>query len=321
MTPSDNYDVQHDSAEQLGVTYNLFAMTGSRPDPIVTTICVDGKLLSMEIDTGTTLSIISEETWNQHWSTPRPRLQGTRDTLRTYTGQCVKITGIADVTVVAKTGSEHVLPLMVVPGNGPSLLGRNWLSTLQLDWSTIHHMNMTSSTQNPQLRALLKKHSAGFSDTHQAIKTNVAKIYVDDNAVPKYFKARPIPYVMRDMVDKELDRLLAEDIIEPVQYSDWAAPVVPVMKADKTVRLCGDYKLTVNQVAKLDRYPLPRIEDLYAQLGNGTTYTKLDMRHAYEQIELHPESRKMSQSTHLGDFSRTSDCHTESRRPLAFFSE
>ena len=238
-----------------------------------------------------TVNNISEETWNQHWSTPRPCLKGIRDSLRTYTGQCVKITGIADVTVVAKTGSKHVLPLMVVPGNGPSLLGRNWLSTLQLDWSAIHHMNTTSSTQNPQLRALLKKHSAGFSDTHQAIKTNVAKIYADDNAVTKYFKARSLPYVMRDMVDKELDRLLAEDIIEPVQYSDWAAPVVPVMKADKMVRLCGDYKLTVNQVANMDRYPLPRIEDLYAQLGNGTTYTKLDMRHAYEQIELHPESR------------------------------
>ena len=97
---------------------------------------------------------------------------------------------------------------------------------------------------------------------------------------------------MRDMVDKELDRLLADDIIEAVQYSDWAAPVVPVMKADKSVRLCGDYKLTVNQVAKLGRYPIPRIEDLYAQLGNGTSYTKLDMRHAYEQIELHPDSRK-----------------------------
>ena len=90
----------------------------------------------------------------------------------------------------------------------------------------------------------------------------------------------------------QIDRLPAEDIIEPVQYSDWAAPVVPVMKADKSVRLCGDYKLTLNQVAKLDRYPIPRIEDLYAQLGNGTTYTKLDMRHAYEQIQLHPDSRK-----------------------------
>ena len=60
MTPSDNYDAQHVSSEQLGATHNLFAMTGSRPDPIVTTICVDGKLLSMEIDTGATLSVISE---------------------------------------------------------------------------------------------------------------------------------------------------------------------------------------------------------------------------------------------------------------------
>ena len=76
-----------------------------------------------------------------------------------------------------------------------------------------------------------------------------------------------------------------------MQYSDWAAPVVPVMKADKTVRLCGEYKLTVNQVAKLDRYLLLRIEELHAQLGNGTTYTKVDMRHAYEQIEFRPESR------------------------------
>ena len=272
----------------------------------------------MEIDTGATLSIISEETCNQHWSTPRPCLQGTRNTLRTYTGQCVKITGIADVTVVAKTGSKYVLPLMVVPGNGPSLPGRNWLSTLQLDWSAIHHMNTTSSTQNPQLRALLKKHSAGFSDTHQAIKTNVAKIYVDDNAVPKYFKARPLPYVMRDMVDKELDRLLAEYIIEPVQYSDWAAPVVPVMKAEKTVRLCGDYKLTVNQVAKLDRYPLPRIEDLYSQLGNGTTWT-CAMRMSKSNFIRRDGS--MLQLTHLGGFSHTSDCHTESRRPLEFSRE
>ena len=133
MTPSDNYEAQHVAHEQPGATYNIFALTGSRLDPIVTTVCVDWKLLSMEIDTGATLSIISEETCNQHWSTPRPCLQGTRNTLRTYTGQCVKITGIADVTVVAKTGSKHVLPLMVVPGNGPSLPGRNWLSTLQLD--------------------------------------------------------------------------------------------------------------------------------------------------------------------------------------------
>ena len=48
MTLSDNYDAQHVSSDQHGATYNLFAMTGSRPDPVVTTICVDGKLLAKE---------------------------------------------------------------------------------------------------------------------------------------------------------------------------------------------------------------------------------------------------------------------------------
>ena len=321
MTPSDNYDAQHVAHEHLGATYNLFALTGSRPDPIVTTVCVDGKPMTMKIDTGATLSIISEETWNQHWSTPRPCLQGTRDTLRTYTGQCVKITGIADVTVVAKTGSKHVLPLMVVPGNGPSLLGRNLLSTLQLEWFAVHRMSTTSLTRYPQLRALLKKHSAGFSDTHQAIKTNVAKIYVDDNAVPKYFKARPLPYVMRDMVDKERDRLLTEDIIEPVQYSSWDAPVVPVMKADTTVRLCGDYKLTVNQVTKLDRYPLPRIEDLYASLVTAQPIQSWTCAMRMNRSNFIRTVGSMLQLTHLEGFSHTSDCHTESRRPLVFSRE
>ena len=183
---------------------------------------------------------------------------------------------------------------MVLPGNGLSLHGRNWLSKLKLDWAVVHQLNASHSTwkQQPQLQAVLDKYAIGFTDSHQAVRTYAAKIYVDNEAIPKYYKSRPLPYVMRDMVDKEIDRLLTEDIIEPVKYSDWAAPVVPVMKADKNVRLCGDYKLTVNQVAKLDRYPIPRIEDLYAHLGNGTTYTKLDMRHAYEQIQLHPDSLK-----------------------------
>ena len=91
----------------------------------------------MEVDTGATLSVISEETWRRHWTRPRPHLEHSHDTLRTYTGQCVKIKGIVDVKVEGKKGECHTLPLMVVPGNGPSLLGRNWLSMLQLDWTRI----------------------------------------------------------------------------------------------------------------------------------------------------------------------------------------
>ena len=88
-----------------------------------------------------------------------------------------------------------------------------------------------------------------------------AKLYVDKEAAPRFFKPRPVTYAMRAKVEAELDRLRREDVIKPVKYSEWAAPLVPVLKPDNTVRLCGDYKLTVNRVSKLEQYPIPRIED------------------------------------------------------------
>ena len=86
----------------------------------------------------------------------------------------------------------------------------------------------------------------------------------------------------------------SEGIITPVQFADWAAPIIPVVKQDdKSLRICGDFKLTVNQVSRLDRYPIPRIEDLFAKLAGGQSFTKLDMSQAYQQILLDEDSRSL----------------------------
>ena len=67
--------------------------------------------------------------------------------------------------------------------------------------------------------------------------------------------------------------------------SEWAAPIVPVLKPDGSIRIYGDYKLTINQAAKPDVhvYPLPRVEDLFATLARGKSFTKLDLAEAYVQ--------------------------------------
>ena len=76
-----------------------------------------------------------------------------------------------------------------------------------------------------------------------------------------------MPYTLREKVENELDQLQAVGIIEPVQFSDWAAPIVPVLKQECSMRICGDYKLTVNQAAQLGQYPLPFIEDLFTRVS------------------------------------------------------
>ena len=69
-----------------------------------------------------------------------------------------------------------------------------------------------------------------------------AILYVDATAKPWYFRLRSIPFALQDSVEEELDRLVAEGTLEPIETAAWAAPIVPVLKSDKqSVRICGDF--------------------------------------------------------------------------------
>ncbi len=52
----------------------------------------------------------------------------------------------------------------------------------------------------------------------------------------------------------------------PTNHSDWAAPILPVVKRNGDIRICGDFKVTINQVINIESYPLPRVDDLFANL-------------------------------------------------------
>uniref|UniRef100_A0A1X7VL89 Reverse transcriptase domain-containing protein n=1 Tax=Amphimedon queenslandica TaxID=400682 RepID=A0A1X7VL89_AMPQE len=56
---------------------------------------------------------------------------------------------------------------------------------------------------------------------------------------------------------------------------------IPVIKQDGNVRICGDYKVTVNQVSPTETYPLPRVEDLFTALSGCKVFSKLDLSSAY----------------------------------------
>ena len=96
----------------------------------------------MEIDTGASVSLISEQTWKNTSAEQLAPLKPTAVKLMTYTGDEVKE---LQVNVEAPDGQQLLLPLIVVRGNGPSLLGRDWLRQIRLDWRTIHEVRQEKS--------------------------------------------------------------------------------------------------------------------------------------------------------------------------------
>ena len=67
--------------------------------------------------------------------------------------------------------------------------------------------------------------------------------------------------------------------------SPWGAPVLIAKKKDKTFRLCIDYR-QLNRVTIKNRYPLPRIDDLFDQLRGARVYSKIDLRTGYHQLRV-----------------------------------
>jgi len=191
----------------------------------------------------------------------------------------------------------------VVEGDGISLLGRNWLESIRLDWTEVANINNISKpTYRTKLDELLDEYDEIFRDELGHCKLK-AKLHVKSEAAPKFYRPRPIPLAMKEKIEEELRRLTNSGVITQVETSEWATPTVSVKKPNGSVRLCGDYKVTINPYLNVNQYPLPRPEELFAALNNGQHFTKLDLSEAYLQVELNAESQKyLVINTHKGLF-------------------
>ena len=153
--------------------------------------------MDLELDTGASVTIIPNHLWSGVLAA-KP-LQQTDVKLKSYSGHEIPVLGETKVQV-SYGDQQACLPIIVTAGDGPALMGRNWLSVLRLDWKQIKQISLEPCD-------------------------NVEKL------VSKYAKK--------------------------VEFSDWATPIVPVLKPDGTVRICGDYKVTINPALDVPEYPMP----------------------------------------------------------------
>ncbi|XP_052748504.1 uncharacterized protein K02A2.6-like [Galleria mellonella] len=124
-----------------------------------------------------------------------------------------------------------------------------------------------------------------------------------EGAVPKFCKARTVPFALKDKVSAELDRLVRIGVLKPVSYSKYASPIVAVLKKNNEVRICGDYSGTINKILKVDSYPLPKLNELCASLHGCRYFSKLDLSQSYNKLLLDDQSQEYTCiNTHKGLF-------------------
>ena len=151
------------------------------------------------------------------------------------------------------------------------------------------------------MAAILDKYGEVFTPELGTMRQFEATLPLKENAQPVFKKARLVPYSQRSDVEAELERLETQGVLEKVTHSDWASHIVVVPKKDGRTRICGDYKVSLNPVLDIDQYPLPRPEDLFTSLSGGQCFTKLDLKHAYNQLELDEKSQQLvTINTHKG---------------------
>ena len=97
---------------------------------------------------------------------------------------------------------------------------------------------------------------------------------------------RMAPAELKEL-QEQLSELLDKGLIHP-SHSPWGAPVLFVKKKDGSMRMCIDYR-ALNNVTIKNRYPLPRIDDLFDQLKGASVFSKIDLRSGYHQVKVKPD--------------------------------
>ena len=133
-----------------------------------------------------------------------------------------------------------------------------------------------------------------------------AKLCLKPDTTPKFWSPHPIPFALKDGIEREIDKLQSAGIIEPIVFSDWAAPNVAVPKKDGSIRICGEYKVMLNPSLEIDQYSLPKPVELFASVSGGKKFTKLDLSQAYQQMLMDDQSKGLvTINTHRGLYQYT----------------
>jgi hypothetical protein len=254
----------------------------------------------MELDTGATLTSMSLATFRK--ICPSKTIEPTNIQMRGYFGEVKPALGKVNVHIQHGDVKSNQ-NLYIFEEDVDTVCGRQWLRELNVNTFKLHTLRTTTADDGKLLEKIFNDYNDLFTDTLGAVPEFQVSLKMKGDVQPIFIKPRTIPYALRDRVENEIDRLEAEGIIERIEYSRWGTPVVPVVKNDDSIRLCADFKVTINQHLLDDKYPIPKIEDIFTKMTGGAYFCTLDVHQAYLHLLMDDESALLQTiSTHKGPY-------------------
>lgn len=268
----------------------LFNLRYVNYSPITIDVNIDNKNICMELDSGSGTSIMSESLYLKYFS--NFILNACNLKMCLYNGHQISPLGYFEASL-SFNGISKVLLFYVIKNGGPPLLGRDFMAKFNVGLVTNNNKIFTNQMPS-EVSWILNEFPKLFQDDLGRFNKYEIELQLKKGTIPKYFKPRPVPFALKERVEEEITRLENLGILVPVTFSKYASPIVPVLKENGKVKIAGDFSVTINNDLIIDKYPMPRIEEVFEKLKGGEFYSKLDLCNAYNQFSLSESSQQLT---------------------------
>jgi len=239
---------------------------------------IKNRNIVFDVDCGSTVTLVSEKWLRKTF--PKLTLCKTNLKLRSYCKKNFVPLGFIRVKVKDLDESK-ILNMYVVKYDRDPLLGREWIYKLKTlakvknSLTEIEDVETLDAFSQNNLKDLLNKYNNTLNEEFAHILKYKAHLKLKPDVKPVFIKNRTVPFKILEKVEKELERMVDAGILEKVEWSRWATPIVPVLKKDGGIRICGDFSTTVNPALIIDEHPLPTIEEFLRQCRKARYFQKL----------------------------------------------
>ena len=252
--------------------------------------------ITADVDSGSDITGITAAEYKRHFSDiPLSRYNGSVTNF-----DHSEINGVMSkfVTMINFQGRDAEIEVLVLPDRYGQVFGNNLIAALGL--------MLDGEQRKVYVKERIQVVTDEFDEKEIAVSyPNLVKqdmglipnakhtIMLDPEAIPVAAKLRAIPVYRREKALEQIDLMEMQGIWSKVERSKWVHPLVAVDKADGSVRITTDLSKLNDHVIPY-QFPLPHIQDVYLKLSKATTFTKLDLRMGYFNLELDENSRLLT---------------------------